>query len=112
MGNGDFCGFFFFWGGGFTSTLDTFYGLFLKLNASCMCSVMKSTLIYTSNVIKQDLAGYYGKYVLGYAKSFMYCFLFMHEIPDIFEGYPGRPDLFLGYRADAGAEPMCRKKLE
>ena len=27
----------------------------------------------------------------------------MHEIPDIFWGYPVRPDIFGGYRADAGA---------
>ena len=36
---------------GVTSKLDNFYGLFLKRNYSCMCSVMKSTLIHISNVI-------------------------------------------------------------
>ena len=32
---------------GVTSKLDNFHGLFLQIKCSCMCSVMKSTLIHT-----------------------------------------------------------------
>ena len=49
-----FFNFDYFWGFeifvdilGVTSELDNFYGLFLQIKCSCMCSVKKFTLIHT-----------------------------------------------------------------